>query len=121
MTQLYDRHLAPTGLRATQYSVLRALAHNQPITMQGLADRMVMDRTTLSRALNPLQRDGLVEVEPGRDARTRQLTLTTAGHALLDEVEPVWNRAQADFEARYGAAETQDLRGMLARAVVQMT
>ena len=120
VTQLYDTHLAATGLRATQYAVLRMIARNQPITMQGCADRLVMDRTTLTRALRPLQRDGLVAVEPGRDGRTRLLGLTGAGQAMLARTTPIWDEAQAEFEARYGSGETQDLRGMLARVVEQM-
>jgi DNA-binding MarR family transcriptional regulator len=119
ITQLYDQHFAPTGLRVTQYSVLRVLGRHEPIAMQALADRMVMDRTTLSRALRPLERDGLVSMAPGRDARTRLLSLTPAGHDLLDALTPTWNRAQAEFEIRFGGAETQDLRGMLSRVVAQ--
>ncbi|GJD83441.1 hypothetical protein HPGCJGGD_1308 [Methylobacterium haplocladii] len=120
VTQLYDRHFAPTGLRVTQYSVLRMLGRNEPLAMQALADRMVMDRTTLSRALRPLEREGLVSMAPGRDARTRLLSLTPAGHALIEELAPAWDRAQAEFETRFGVAETRDLRGMLSRVVGQV-
>lgn len=120
VTQLYDQHFAPTRLRITQYSVLRVLGRNEPLSMQGLTDRMVMDRTTLSRALRPLERDGLVSMAQGRDARTRLLSLTPAGHELLDELAPIWNRAQAEFETRFGSGETRDLRGMLSRVVSQI-
>lgn len=120
VTQLYDRHFAPTGLRVTQYSVLRVLGRTEPLAMQALADRMVMDRTTLSRALRPLERDGLVSMAPGRDARTRLLSLTPAGRSLLDDLTPTWARAQAEFEARFGAPEVVQLHGMLSRVVNQM-
>lgn len=119
VTQLYDQHFGPTGLRITQYSVLRVIKRCELVAMQRLADEMVMDRTTLSRALRPLERDGLVNVAPGLDARTRMLSLTQAGHDLLEELMPIWNRAQSEFEARFGSAETQDLRGMLSRVVSQ--
>jgi len=120
VTQLYDRHFAPTGLRVTQYSVLRTLVRNDPATMQSLADRMVMDRTTLSRALRPLERDGLVAMTPGRDARTRLLSLTPAGRDMIDELAPIWERAQAEFEARFGSVETRNLRGLLSHVVGQV-
>jgi DNA-binding MarR family transcriptional regulator len=119
ITQLYDQHFAATGLRVTQYAVLRVIKRCELLTMQRLAEEIVMDRTTLSRALRPLERDGLVQVVAGRDARTRMLSLTQAGLDLLDRLMPTWNRAQAEFETRFGAAETQDLREMLSRVVSQ--
>ena len=120
VTQLYDRLLAPTGLRVTQYSMLRMVRRHQPVTMQSFAARAIMDRTTLTRALRPLVRDGLVAVEPGSDARTRIVTITQAGQTLLNESASTWEAAQAEFEHRYGANETRDLRGMLGRVVEQM-
>src|SRR5271157_2996991 len=71
VTQLYDRHLAPVGLRTTQFSLLARLERAGPLAINELAARMVMDRTTMGRALRPLQREGLVAIDPGRDARTR--------------------------------------------------
>lgn len=118
VTQLYDRHIAATGLRTTQYSLLRVLMIHEPVGMQELADHMVMDRTTLSRALRPLERDGLLVVAPGRDARSRALHLTDAGRAMLERALPHWERAQAEFEARFGA-ETPALRTMLTDLVRQ--
>lgn len=120
ITQLYDQHLAPVGLRATQYTVMRIIRRLQPATMQALADRIVMDRTTLTRALRPLLRDGYVEVASGRDARTRVVSLTETGEALLSDATDLWEGAQAAFEVRYGARQTQDLRGMLERVVTQV-
>jgi DNA-binding MarR family transcriptional regulator len=120
MTQLYDRYFGPTGLRITQYSVLRLLGIYEPLTVQELADLMVMDRTTLSRALRPLERDGLVSMRPGDDARTRVLGLTETGRETLDSLLPVWQRAQTEFETSFGTMETQDLRGMLSRVVTHV-
>lgn len=53
VTQFYDRHLAPSGLRISQYALLKGLARLGPISINGLADAMVMDRTTLGRGLRP--------------------------------------------------------------------
>lgn len=114
MTQMYDTHLAPTGLRITQYSLLNALTTGGPLSLGGLAARMGMDRTTLGRNLRPLERDGLVtiEVDPA-DRRGRAVALTPAATIRLAEARDRWHAAQAAFEARYGAAATQDLHTTL--------
>ena len=65
ITQLYDQHLAAAGLRTTQYSILVKLKRLGPMTINVLADAMVMDRTTLGRNILPLERDGLISVAPG--------------------------------------------------------
>src|SRR6201997_3826786 len=69
VTQFYDRFLAPSGLRATQFSILAKLRRTGPMTINALADELVMDRTTLGRNILPLQRDGLIAVVPGKSDR----------------------------------------------------
>ncbi|MFT8245861.1 MarR family winged helix-turn-helix transcriptional regulator [Roseomonas sp. BN140053] len=118
VTQIYDRHLAPTGLRATQFSVLARLGRVGPAPISALAAGLAMDRTTLGRALRPLSRDGLLRIGPGRDGRTRALHLTEAGRARLDAAAPLWRAAQAEFEAGFGTAEAAALREALGRAAV---
>lgn len=110
LTQHYDQHLAPTGLRTSQYGLLRGLARLGPISINTFAEIMVMDRTTMGRALRPLTRDGFVAVGPGPDGRTRSLTVTVAGRKRMDEALPLWERAQRAFEASYGAGPAADLR-----------
>lgn len=117
ITQLYDHHLAPTGLRATQFAILRTLARRQPATMQTLAAAIIMDRTTLTRSLRPLEREGLIAVARGQDNRTRVLTLTPAGEARLEAAHAHWMTAQADFETRFGLADLPELRTGLAQIV----
>ena len=117
VTQFYDRHLAGSGLRITQYAMLRALAARGPTAMQALAAHLLMDRTTLTRGLRPLEREGLVQLAAGRDGRTRLVALTEAGRARLEAATPAWTRAQSDFEARFGAPETRALRGLVDRVV----
>ena len=65
VTQLYDRHLAAAGLRSTQYSILAKLKYFGPATINALAARMVLDRTTLGRNIQPLQRQGLIAIKRG--------------------------------------------------------
>ncbi|TDR90503.1 MarR family winged helix-turn-helix transcriptional regulator [Enterovirga rhinocerotis] len=115
ISQFYDRHLAGTGLRTTQFSVLAQLSRAGPLAINELAVRMAMDRTTTGRALRPLEREGLVVIGPGRDGRTRALSLTEAGRARLAEAVPFWREAQAAFEARLGREEAAALRAALKR------
>src|SRR5215471_7454867 len=80
VTQLYDQLLAPVGLRATQYSILSKLKRKGPLTINALADAMVMDRTTLGRTVQPLERDGLIRIERApSDRRAKELRLSKAG------------------------------------------
>lgn len=117
VTQLYDRHLAPLGLRATQYAVLAVLDRTGPLTVSQLALELVMDRTATGRALRPLERDGFILNGPGRDARARALSLTPAGLARLQAAQPAWSQAQSAFEAQYGPSEAEGLRLALARVI----
>jgi DNA-binding MarR family transcriptional regulator len=113
-TQLYDRHLAPAGLRTTQFSVLVHLRRLGPMTINQLAAKMVMDRTTLGRNILPLERDGLIAIRQGAtDKRRRELELTKAGTERLRRAVKLWSNAQADFEAQFGAERAAALRSEL--------
>ena len=80
VTQSYDQFLAPTGLRTTQFSILAKLKRKGPLTINALAEDMLMDRTTLGRNILPLERDGLIRIEPAAsDRRAKDLRLTKAG------------------------------------------
>src|SRR3954468_16668720 len=114
LTQSYDRFLAPTGLRTTQYSLLSTLKRTGPRTIQALAAEMGLDRTTLGRNLRPLERDGLVAigVDP-HDRRGRALQITPAGRARVEQAQALWQQAQARFTETYGPEQTRDLHAML--------
>src|SRR5271155_1667137 len=95
VTQFYDRHLAPVGLRTTQFSILARLRRHGAMTINALAEEMVMDRTTLGRNILPLERDGLISITPLRsNRRMKELRLTTAGEVRLDAARPAWIEAQ---------------------------
>ena len=117
LTQVYDRHLAHEGLRSTQYSILSKLGRLGPMPIGKLAEAMVMDRTALGRAIGPLERDRLLTVAAGSDARTRNVALTAAGEARLKAAAVRWRRAQKEFESAYGADAAQALRASLLRVV----
>lgn len=117
VTQIYDTHLASTGLRTSQFSLLIKLQRLGPLTINALAKEMVMDRTTLGRAIRPLERDGLIKVEAGEDARTRRLALTTDGRTRLKAAVTKWKQAQKAFEYAYGVDDASALRVALQRVV----
>ena len=92
ITQFYDQYLARTGLRTTQYSVLAKLDRQGPLTIGGLADAMVMDRTTLGRNIKPLVRQRLIAIGEGRsDRRQKVLRLTAAGTRRLRSWAWTWS------------------------------
>jgi DNA-binding MarR family transcriptional regulator len=114
VTQIYEHHLGQVGLSAAQFTLLAKLARKPRRTMVELADAMVMDRTTLVRAMKPLQRDDLVTVEPApHDARTHLFSLTEKGEATLAQALIAWRAAQDEFEKKFGRARAKALRAEL--------
>ena len=112
VTQLYDQHLAASGLRTTQYSILARLDRLGPQTINSLAAELVMDRTTLGRNILPLERDGLVRIrQNAADARSRDLELSAKGAKRLRAARARWLEAQKSFDAAFGenAAEFRSL------------
>lgn len=95
VTSLYDAMLRETGLRATQVTLLMAVDAMDRPTISQLAEELVMDRTTLTRDLKPLEAQGFILVRPGADRRTRLVELTDVGGRKLDTILPLWEEAQA--------------------------
>jgi DNA-binding MarR family transcriptional regulator len=117
VSQIYDSYLASEGLRTTQYSVLAKLNRLGPLSINELAKSMVMDRTTLGRAIRPLERDKLLTIRAGEDGRTRSLRLTASGEARLKAAAAKWREAQRKFEMTFGARDAVELRSILERVV----
>ena len=113
ITQLYDGALAPAGLRVTQLSLLRTLQRQGRLRIGELAAQNLLDRTALSRNLDPLAARKLVAVVPGRDARTREVTLTRRGSAAIASAAPLWESAQREVTRRIGRERLDDLYGVL--------
>jgi DNA-binding MarR family transcriptional regulator len=114
VTQLYDQCLAPSGLRATQFSILSRLQRGGRISINALAREMVMDRTTLGRNILPLERDGLIVVEKApADRRSKAIRLTESSGARLRAAARGWAEAQACFEAALGGPRAARLRTLL--------
>ncbi|HEY1998917.1 MarR family transcriptional regulator [Paraburkholderia sp.] len=114
VTQIYERHLGEVGLTAAQFTILAKLARTPEATMIEIADAMVMDRTTLVRALKPLQRDGFVVSEASEhDGRTYLLSLSESGKETFAQAAVAWRNAQAEFEGKFGQGRAKALRAEL--------
>ena len=95
----FDEVLRPLGLTNGQFSLMMSLHRPEPPTLGSVASLLAMDRTTLTAALKPLERRGLVTVAVDEaDRRGRRLSLTDAGRDLLARAVPVWRRTQAEIE-----------------------
>jgi DNA-binding MarR family transcriptional regulator len=114
LTAAYDQALAPSGLRATQFTILQTLGAQGEMMITSLAGTMAMDRTTMASNLKPLAREGLVTVEPSvTDRRARVVAITAHGRARLRKALPLWRDVQARFEESFGATEAAQLRKSL--------
>ena len=94
ISNIYDAALAPTGIKITQFSLLRAVERNEPIAISVLAEEMALDRTTLARNLALLQREGLIHLSAGEDQRVTEVRLTLAGRKAIKKAIPIWSMTQ---------------------------
>jgi DNA-binding MarR family transcriptional regulator len=107
----FDEAFRPLDLSNGQFSLLMALNGPEPARMAAVAALLAMDRTTLTAALKPLQRRGLVEVAVDQaDRRSRRLSLTRAGRSLLASAVPIWQRTHAAVERGLAGADSDLLR-----------
>jgi DNA-binding MarR family transcriptional regulator len=109
ISQIYGRHLATVGLTTTQYSILDRLNRLGDMTMQQLSVAMVLDRTSIVRAIRPMQRDGLLETRKD-GGRELTIVLTKPGAELRQKAYPLWVIAQSEFEERFGSERMKALR-----------
>jgi DNA-binding MarR family transcriptional regulator len=99
LARRFDDALRPLGLTSGQYSMMMALNQPAPPTIGVVASILCVDRTTLTAALKPLKRRGLVTVTvDNSDRRSRRLKLTAAGRGLLARAVPVWRRTHAEID-----------------------
>jgi DNA-binding MarR family transcriptional regulator len=120
VTQLFDGYFDEVGLKATQFTVLAALAWSgeKSPTIGELAETLVLEQSSLSRNLAVLERDGLITLVPAKtDRRARFVVLTRPGRAALAKGYPVWKKAQAAIASAF---ENDDLEGQL-RALRRLT
>lgn len=112
----YDTALAAAGVTVTQYALLARIGRVDGMSLSVLSAQLGMDRTTLTRNLAPLERDGFITSKPGEDRRERLLHLTAAGKKKAAAARPLWLSAQREFLEQLGAERLGELRELLAAA-----
>jgi DNA-binding MarR family transcriptional regulator len=114
ITQRYERALAPSGIKATQFPILVALGEGEPIPIVPLAEALALDRTTLTRNLRILEGRGLATVSAApHDARMRLASITGEGLRVLARALELWRAEQRDVVAAFGQARLRELFGDL--------
>lgn len=115
LARRFDEALRPVGLTSGQFSILMALNRPEPVSITPLARFLAMDRTTLTAALKPLERDGLIKpCRSLQDGRSRLLKLTGSGQAKLAQALPVWRSVHRSLEAGMLPLDADALRAGLA-------
>lgn len=105
VTQLYEESLRATGLRATQFTLLQALARRGAMTQGALGDLLAIDSTTLTRSLRPLAKEGWIVAHAGEDRREVHWSLTGSGERVVARARPAWERAQERLKSRLTATQ----------------
>lgn len=119
LTAVYDKALAPSGIRITQFTILHKLARLGPMGVKEIARAMAMDRTTLAANLKPLEREGwLCQAVDPDDRRARLVQITDEGQARLEQSLPLWRAAQSRFQKAYGAQPSIAMRGHMQQVLL---
>jgi MarR family transcriptional regulator, organic hydroperoxide resistance regulator len=114
LTNRYDHHLKPGGLKVTQFSMLANIGRNPGITVSELADLLLMDQTTVSRNLQVLEKSGYVHLESeATDQRIRRIRVSDIGVSKVEEARPLWEKAQQEMERILGGEGIEELLGNL--------
>lgn len=110
----FDDALRPLDVTNGQFSLMMSLNRASPPNMRAVALLLAMDRTTLTAALKPLERRGLVEIfADEEDRRSRRLRLTPEGERLLAQAVPIWKTTHALVDERLGQGGPERLRNDL--------
>ncbi len=113
--KLYADILDHAGLDSSQFSVLNTIARFGPISISEIANRLGLDRTTMSRNLIPLEKKGLIEMSDASKGRARYIELSAAGHEVIAEAIPRWQKAQAEFRNLLGDEDMETLIALMNR------
>lgn len=114
ITRLYDDALKSTGLKANQFSMLVAINIQASVSISNLADSLCMERTTLTRNLKPLEKEGLITLSHGV-GRIRYASLTTNGKSTLDAAKPLWQQTQDKIQTMIGEQNMTSLSLLLSQ------
>lgn len=109
----YDLALKPIGMTSGQFSIMTVVSGPEPLPLTKAARLLGQDRTTLSRNIAPLERDGLIVTTIGDDERVRGLSLTQRGQQLLAAALPLWRSAQTESTRLAGQSAMRQMRPYL--------
>jgi DNA-binding MarR family transcriptional regulator len=109
ITLLYDNAFKSSGLLSTQFGVLQVIYDIDSIRISDLAGKLGMDRTTLTRNLSVLERQGFIEISQGKDHRTRIVTATQKGRSAVDKTILLWNEVQHKVKQKMGESSWYEL------------
>ena len=109
ITQVYDGMFRSLGLRVSQLSILNSLNMIGSLTVLELAEAIVTDRTTVTRNIKPLVRDGYIRVQTGTDRRSKEIVITDKGRALSQKAMGIWQKYQEKITKKMGKARLDKL------------
>ena len=112
LTRLYERHLAPSGMTSSQFSILSMLDYRSSMTVAELASAMEMERTTLVRSIKPMKEAGWIVERSEKLGRAVLFAITPVGLRKLKRGRPMWEAAQLEFEQKVGHEAAAQLRNM---------
>lgn len=110
VTQTYEKKMAPTGLKVTQYYMLVNIARHCNISISELGNIMLLDQSTVTRNINILQKDNYVAITRDiNDSRTKTVSITDSGLSKIEEATPIWLQLQENIETDMGTKKFKDL------------
>src|SRR6266852_9555183 len=110
ITQFYDKLLAPSGVTITQLALLRAISIGNSSTISEISKEMYMDRTTLTRSLNLLEKQDFIQIQSSSDRRKRIVTITSRGKTQMSKALPLWEKAQSIIIERFGKGNWREVK-----------
>jgi len=117
ITLLYDNAFKSSGLLSTQLGVLDAICNADSIKISDLAEKQGMDRSTLTRNLSVLEREGYIRISTGNDHRTRIVVITNKGRNAVARAIPLWNDVQRTVKQQMGENSWRELMQNLSHFV----
>lgn len=117
ITQIYDEMFRPYSITASQALILSSCKHLGPVTVTQMAQAMSTDRTTITRNLQVLERNGQIKIQKGRDRRARVITLTSKGIVTVQRISIVWEKFQNNLHQQVGKSHVEALYKNLSTVV----
>jgi len=115
VTRQYADAMKPTGLKSGQFSIIASLVLKGTQSITELAESMGLERTSLSRILRPLEKDGLISISEEQEKRRRFVEITKHGRATYKKALPLWNKAQSQYKNQMGERDMKTLKDLLER------